>query len=103
MRTVRRYRSSIGTRDGSIIATVIASHMPRNDAAARGQISPEVGTGRIGMVSPGAISCIVEIEPHQWIVATVLSAKTKAQTPKKGPSEDLFEVTHASLQRVAAP
>src|SRR6266446_2380488 len=32
----------MGTRDGSIIATIITTHMPRNDAAAPGHVCPPI-------------------------------------------------------------
>jgi len=40
----------MGTRDGSIIATIITTHMPRNDAAARGHVCPGIRIHAIDIV-----------------------------------------------------
>src|ERR1017187_7959239 len=64
----------MGTRDGSIIATIITSHMPTNDAAAAGQ------------VCPGIRIHAADMEPHQTMVTVALVAKTSAETPKNALS-----------------
>src|SRR6266852_532667 len=80
-----RYRHSIGTKDGSIIATIITTHMPRNDAAAPGHDCPGIRIHAIDMVQPPGIgiSPIADMDSHQAIVSAALAAKSSAETPKK--------------------
>jgi hypothetical protein len=52
--TAWRYRYDAGTKDGSIIATIITTHMRRNDAAAPGQVCPGIRIHAIDIVQrPG--------------------------------------------------
>ncbi|HTS55378.1 MAG TPA: hypothetical protein VMH26_19075, partial [Burkholderiales bacterium] len=79
----------MGTRDGNIIATIITTHMPRNDAAAAGHVCPGIRIHAIDIVEPPGIgiSPIADMEAHQTIVATVLAAKSSAETPRKVRSD----------------
>src|SRR5207244_4968083 len=74
----------MGTRDGSIIATIITTHMPRNDAAAPGHVCPGIRIHAIDIVQPPGIgiSPIADMDAHQTIVTAALAAKSSAETPK---------------------
>src|SRR5476651_534955 len=75
----------MGARDGSIIATIIATHMPMNDAAALGHVCPHIRIHAIDIVQPPGIgiSPIADMDAHQTIVTVALAAKSNAETPKK--------------------
>src|ERR1700716_4400088 len=79
----------MGTRDGSIIATIITTHMPRNDAPAPGHVCPHIRVHAIDIVQlPGiGISPIADMEAHQTIVTAALAANSSAETPKKARSD----------------
>src|SRR6266704_68557 len=74
----------MGTKDGSIIATIITTHMPRNDAAAPGHLCPGIRIHAIDIVQPPGIgiSPIADMDAHQTIVTAALAAKSSAETPK---------------------
>ena len=73
----------MGRRDGSIIATIITIHMPRNEAAAPGHVCPGIRIHAIDIVQPPGIGIapIADMDAHQTIVAAVLAAKSSAETP----------------------
>src|SRR5256885_15695664 len=75
----------MGTKDGSIIATIITTHMPRNDAAAPGHVCPGIRIHAIDIVQPPGIGIppIADMDVHQAIVTAALAAKSRAETPKK--------------------
>src|SRR2546425_3416842 len=75
----------MGTKDGSIIATIITTHMTRNDAAAPGHVCPGIRIHAIDIVQPPGIgiSPIADMDVHQTIVPAALAAKRSAETPKK--------------------
>src|SRR5438477_12845538 len=75
----------MGTKDGSIIATIITTHMPRNDAAAPGHVCPGIRVHAIDIVQPPGIGIapIADMDAHQTIVTAVLTAKSSVETPKK--------------------
>src|SRR5206468_9580617 len=58
--------------------------MPRNDAAAPGQVCPDIRTHAIDIVQPPGIgiSPIADMDAHQAIVPAALAAKSSAETPK---------------------
>ncbi|BDU21081.1 hypothetical protein DYGSA30_25380 [Dyella sp. GSA-30] len=64
--------------DGSIIAAIIAVHIPRNDAASAGQPCPLIGIHVIDIVhSPGiGIVPMPDIAVHPAIVTAVLAANS---------------------------
>src|SRR5258708_16617357 len=104
--TAWRYRHSIGTKDGSIIATIITTHMPRNDAAAPGQVCPGISIHAIDIVQPPGIgiSPIADMDAHQTIVIAALAAKSSAETPKKARGELRSETMRRELSaRPVAP
>src|SRR5882762_3874927 len=74
----------MGTKDGSIIATIITTHMPRNDAAAPGHVCPGIRIHAIDIVQPPGIgiSRIADMDAHQTIVTAALAAKSSAEMPK---------------------
>ncbi len=55
----------IGTRDGSIMATIITTHIPMNEAAAPSQVCPGILIHAIDMVQPPGIAMPPELDPHQ--------------------------------------
>src|SRR5262245_24620654 len=73
----------MGTRDGSIIATIITAHMPRNDAAAPGHVCPGIRIHAIDSVQPPGIGMPPDMDAHQAIVTAAPAAKSSAETPKK--------------------
>src|SRR5262244_3033049 len=97
----------MGSNDGSIIATIITTHMPRNDAAAAGHVCPGIRIHAIDIVQPPGIgmSPIAAMDPHQTIVTAALAAKSSAETPKKVRSEARSETLRREIFRppVASP
>src|SRR5262249_48928695 len=91
----------MGTKDGSIIATIITTHMPRNDAAAPGHVCPGIRIHAIDIVQrPGiGISPIADMEAFQKIVTAALAAKSSAETPKKARWEARSETMHREISR----
>jgi len=75
----------MGTKDGSIIATIITAHIPRNDAAAPGHVCPGIRIHAIDIVQPPGIDIppIADMDSHQTLVTAALAAKSRAETPKK--------------------
>src|SRR5512135_1806267 len=76
----------MGTRDGVIIATIITTHMPRNEAAAAGQDCPGILIQAMDMVQPPGIGMPPAIDPHQRIVAPALARKRRAQPERNARS-----------------
>jgi hypothetical protein len=83
------------TTNGSIIATIITLHLPRNDAAAPGHLCPGTRTHAIDIVQPPnmGISPIADMAVHHTIVTAGLAAKTSTATPKKDRWEASSEVS----------
>src|SRR4051794_56545 len=75
----------MGTKDGSIIDTIITIHMPRNIAVAPSQVCPHIGIHAVDIVQPPdmGISPMADMDEHQAIVPAALAAKSNAETPKK--------------------
>src|SRR5512143_961399 len=75
----------MGTRDGSIIATIITTHIPRNEAAAPIQLCPGIRIQAIDISQPPGIGIprCSDIDPHHAIVPAVLATKSSAETPRK--------------------
>src|SRR5437867_4480711 len=67
----------MGTKDGSIIATIITTHMQRNDAAAPGPVCPGIRIHAIDIVQPPGIGItpIADMDAHQTIVTAALAAE----------------------------
>src|SRR6185436_6532280 len=74
----------MGTRDGSIIATIITIHMPRNVAAAADHVCPGIRIHAIDIVQPPGIGIpgMEDMDAHQTIVTAALATKSSAETPK---------------------
>jgi hypothetical protein len=92
----------MGIKDGSIIATIITIHMPRNAAAAPGHVCPGIRIHAIDMVQPPGISIspIADMDAHQAIVSAALAAKSTAEMPKKAR----WEVRSEAMRReVSSP
>src|SRR5215813_4828505 len=91
----------MGSNDGSIIATIITTHMPRNDAAASGHVCPGIRIHAIDIVQPPGIgiSPIADMDAHQRIVAAALAAKSSAETPKKARWEGRSETMVMEISR----
>ena len=87
--TVWRYSHSVGTNDGSIIAIIITTHMPTNDAKAPSHVCPGIGIHAIDIVQPPGIGIfpIADMEPHQTVVSAALAAKSSAEVPKNACCE----------------
>jgi hypothetical protein len=75
----------VGTREGSIIATIITVHITAKVAAAAGHVCPGIRIHAIDILQPPGIgiSPIADIGPHQTIVNAALVAKSNAETPAK--------------------
>src|SRR5215472_760449 len=88
-RTAQRYRDNIGTRDGSIIATIMTIHIPRNDAVASGHVAPGVLIHTIDIVQPPGIVMppIPDMDLHPEVVSAELATNSSADMPKNACSE----------------
>src|ERR1700682_3401835 len=93
----------MGTKDGSIIATIITTHMPRNDTAALGHVCPGIRIHAIDIVQPPGIgiSPIADMDAHQTIVTAVLAAKSSAETPKNACWETRSEAMRREISSPA--
>src|SRR6478735_1561008 len=78
----------MGTKDGSIIAAIITTHMPRNDAAAPIHVCPGIRIHAIDIVQPPGMGMppIADMDPHQTTVPTALPIKSSAATPRNARS-----------------
>jgi hypothetical protein len=80
------------------MATIITTHMPRNDAAVPGQLCPGIRIHAIDIDQPPGmgISPIADMEAHQTTVTAALTAKSSAETQKNArcetPSEPIPRV-----------
>jgi hypothetical protein len=90
----------MGISDGSIIATIMTSHMPRKDAPAAVQVCPCMRIQAIDMVHPPGIRmpAIADIDPHPTTVTAAATAKSSAAAPRNADSE---AVAGAELFRAA--
>src|SRR6266404_5021651 len=81
----------MGTKDGSIIATIITTHMPRNDAATPGQVCPHIRIHAIDIVQPPGIGIppIADMDADQTMVTAALAEKSSAEMPRKARSETM--------------
>jgi hypothetical protein len=96
----------MGIIDGSIIATIITTHMPTNDAAAPAHVWSGIRIHAIDIVHPPGIGIppITDMDEHQTIVTAALAAKSSAETPKKARSEARSDTTHrVSSRPLVAP
>src|SRR5436309_139874 len=93
----------MGTKDGSIIATIITTHMQRNDAAAPGHVCPGIRIHAIGILQPPGIgiSPIADMDAHQTIVPAALAVKSKAETQRKACWEARSEAMRREISSPA--
>src|SRR5688500_10492336 len=79
----------MGASDGSIIAAIITTHMPTNDAAAPGHVCPGIRIHAMDIVqSPGiAIPSVADIDAPRTTVTAALTAKSSAETARKALRE----------------
>jgi hypothetical protein len=82
-------RHNIGVKDGNIIATIITTHMPMNEAAASGRDRPAIRIRIIDIVQPPGMGMprMVDMDRHQKIVSAALVANSNAQTATKTRGE----------------
>src|ERR671922_2501670 len=75
----------MGTSDGSIIVTIITTHMPRNDAAAPGHVCPGIRIHAIDIVQPPGIgiSAVAGMDADQTVVSAAQMANSDDETPMK--------------------
>jgi hypothetical protein len=101
--TAWRSRHSIGTKDGNIIATIITTHIPRNDAAAPGHVCPGIRIHAIDSVQPPGIGIppIADMDVHQTIVTAALAAQSSAETPRNACWEARSETMRREISRPA--
>src|SRR6266478_4182251 len=96
----------MGTKDGSIIATIITTHIPRNDAAVPGHVCPGIRIHAIDIVQPPGIGIppIADMDAHQTIVTAALAAKSSANTPKNARWETMrLEISLKSVVVIVFP
>src|SRR4029450_3559844 len=93
----------MGTKEGSIIATIITTHMPRNDAAAPGHVCPGIRIHAIDIVQPPGIgiSPIADMDASRTIVSAALATKSSAETPKKARWEARSEAVRREISHPA--
>ena len=84
----------MGSKDGIIIATIITTHMPRNDVAATGHVCLGILIHAMDIVHPPGIGIapIADIDLDQTIVTVALAKKTSIETPKKARWEARAEI-----------
>jgi len=89
----------VGTSDGSVIAAIITTHMPTNDAAAPSHVCPGIGIHAIDIVHPPGIgiSPMADMELHQAVVRATLAAKNSADVPKNACDEVLSKAMGCDL------
>src|SRR5215510_8185099 len=69
--------------DGSIIATIITSHIPMKEAAAPSHVCRGILIHAIDMVQPPGIAMPLSIEPVQKIVTPAAAMNSRALVPQK--------------------
>jgi hypothetical protein len=94
-----RYRNSMGSNDGSIIATIIPTHMPRNEGAAPNHVCPVIRIHATDIVQPPGIPPISDMDAHHTIVPVALAAKSSAETHRKVRWEIRSKTIGASMLR----
>src|SRR5215470_319101 len=79
----------MGTRAGSIIATIITAHMPMNAAAAPGHVCPGIRIHAIDIVQPPGIGIppIDAMEAHQARVTAAEATKSNADAARNADED----------------
>ena len=77
--------------------------MPRNEAAAPGQVCPGIRIHAIDIVQPPGIGIppVACMDVHQTIVTTALAVKTSAETPKNACREARSEAMSEGMMDFA--
>src|SRR5437879_5827925 len=76
----------MGTRHGSIMATIITTHVTMNEAAAPTQVCPGILIHAIDLVQPPGIAMPPDMETHPWIVPAALATNRSALVPRNALS-----------------
>jgi hypothetical protein len=86
---MRRYRFSIQAAEGNIMAFIMTSHMPRNDAAASAHVCSGIRIHVIDIVHPPGIAMdpISDMDRHQMTAEAALVMKSSPAAPRKVCSE----------------
>ncbi len=100
---MRRKLARIGTSGGSIIATIITSHIATKRTPLPAQVSPGIGIQTIDIVQPPGIAIPPAMVRDQWIVPAALIMKSSALTARKGPPLGRATVGPVSLTIPAPP
>src|SRR5437016_3677199 len=82
------------------MATIMTTHMPRNDAAVPGHVCPGIRIHAMHIVQPPGIgiSPIADMDAHQTMVTAALAGKSTAETPKKARWES-WEARSVTMRR----
>jgi hypothetical protein len=94
----------MGAKEGSIIAGIIAVHMPRNDTPTPAHVRPHMRVHAVDIdQSPGiGISPIADMDQQQTIVSVELAAKSSAAMAKNARPEPIRRDI-SCFSRVPAP
>src|SRR5262245_3395122 len=76
----RRAFRNVGSAEGNIIATIIASHMSRKLIADAPQLCPRIGIHIMDIVQSPGISISQHIERQKCTVADTLATNARTQT-----------------------
>src|SRR5262245_54870950 len=76
----------MATSDGSIIAAIISTHMPRNDAAAMAGDCPGIRIHAIDMLQPPGMGMPPLIDEHQATVVAAVKANASAPQARRAVS-----------------
>jgi hypothetical protein len=85
------------------MATIITTHIPRNDNAAPGHVCPGIRIHAIDILHPPGIciSPIADMDAHQTTVAAVLVAKSSAEAQKNARWEGRSEAIRREISSPA--
>jgi hypothetical protein len=74
----------MGTNDGSIMAAIITTHMPRKEAMVPGHVCPGIRIQVIDIVQPPGIGIppIADMDAHRTIVIAALTTNSSAEPPQ---------------------
>jgi hypothetical protein len=92
----------MGTKDGSIMATIITTHIAVNDAAAADQVCPGIRIHAIDIVQPPGIAIppVADMDARHAMVTAALTAKSNAEAPKNARWEARAEWLNVDVARI---
>jgi hypothetical protein len=94
----------MGTREGSIMATIIITHINTNEAAAPSQVCPGILIHAIDMVQPPGIAMPPDMDSHQRIVPQAPAMNRSALIPRNPHSRaQPMPCTEASESKAVSP